>query len=150
MVRVSLLAEGAAAAAKSLQSCPTLCDPIDGSPPGSSIHAICQARVLQWVSIAFSCLGCSDLQMQTPSNRHSGCSLSSTPIFWSIIVLFNQSVPTTVDGRPHDWVAIKTILPQVEKLAWFKWISTKMMILHFSGKQQSQKFSCISRDLNGG
>ena len=37
-----------AAAAKSLQSCPTLCDPIDGSLPGSSIHGIFQARVLEW------------------------------------------------------------------------------------------------------
>ena len=44
----------AAAAAKSLQSCPTLCDPIDGSPPGSSIHGIFQARVLKWGAIAFS------------------------------------------------------------------------------------------------
>ena len=44
----------AAAAAKSLQSCLTLCDPIDGSPPGSSIHGIFQARVLEWVAIAFS------------------------------------------------------------------------------------------------
>ena len=44
----------AAAAVKSLQSCPTLCDPIDGSPPGSSIHGIFQARVLEWVAIAFS------------------------------------------------------------------------------------------------
>ena len=43
-----------AAAAKSLQSCPTLCDPIDGSPPGSSIPGIFQARVLEWVAIAFS------------------------------------------------------------------------------------------------
>ena len=42
------------AAAKSLQSCPTLCDPIDGSPPGSSIHGIFQARVLEWGAIAFS------------------------------------------------------------------------------------------------
>ena len=44
----------AAAAAKSLQSCLTLCDPIDGSPPGSSIHGIFQARVLEWGAIAFS------------------------------------------------------------------------------------------------
>ncbi|XP_070309120.1 heat shock factor-binding protein 1-like protein 1 [Odocoileus virginianus] len=44
----------AAAAAKSLQSCPTLCDPIDGSPPGSCIHGIFQARVLEWVAFAFS------------------------------------------------------------------------------------------------
>ena len=40
-------------AAKLLQSCPTLCDPIDGSPPGSSIHGIFQARVLEWGAIAF-------------------------------------------------------------------------------------------------
>ena len=44
----------AAAAAKSLQSCPTLCDPIDGSPPGSSVPGILQAKTLEWVSIAFS------------------------------------------------------------------------------------------------
>ena len=44
----------AAAAAKSLQSCPTLCDPIDGSPPGSPVPGILQARTLQWVAISFS------------------------------------------------------------------------------------------------
>ena len=44
----------AAAAAKSLQSCPTLCDPIDGSPPGSAVPGILQARTLEWVAIAFS------------------------------------------------------------------------------------------------
>ena len=45
---------GAAAAAKSLQSCPTLCDSIDGSPPGSPIPGILQARTLKWVDISFS------------------------------------------------------------------------------------------------
>ena len=44
----------AATAAKSLQSCPTLCDPIDGSPPGSPIPGILQARTLEWVAISFS------------------------------------------------------------------------------------------------
>ena len=44
----------AAAAAKSLQSCPTLCNPIDGSPPGSPIPGILQARTLEWVAISFS------------------------------------------------------------------------------------------------
>ena len=44
----------AATAAKSLQSCPTLCDPIDGSPPGSPVPGILQARTLEWVAIAFS------------------------------------------------------------------------------------------------
>ena len=44
----------ATAAAKSLQSCPTLCDPIDGSPPGSPVPEILQARTLEWVAISFS------------------------------------------------------------------------------------------------
>ena len=44
----------AAAAAKSLQSCPTLCDPIDGSPPGSPVPGILPARTLEWVAISFS------------------------------------------------------------------------------------------------
>ena len=44
----------AAAAAKSRQSCPTLCDPIDGSPPGSAVPRILQARTLEWVAISFS------------------------------------------------------------------------------------------------
>ena len=46
--------EELAAAAKSLQSCPTLCNPIDGSPPGSPIPGILQARTLEWVAISFS------------------------------------------------------------------------------------------------
>ena len=44
----------AAAAAKSLQSCPTLCDPRDSSPPGSPVSGILQARTLEWVAISFS------------------------------------------------------------------------------------------------
>ena len=44
----------AAAAAKSLQSCLTLCDPVDGSAPGSPVPGILQARTLEWVAIAFS------------------------------------------------------------------------------------------------
>ena len=59
----------AAAAAKSLQSCSTLCDPIDGSPPGSSVHGISQVRILEWVAIysridyakAFDCVDHSKL-----------------------------------------------------------------------------------------
>ena len=49
-----LLSFPAAAAAKSLQSCPTLCDPIDGSPSGSPVSGILQARTLEWVAISFS------------------------------------------------------------------------------------------------
>ena len=49
-----LYSVSAAAAVKSLQLCPTLCNPIDGSPPGSLIPEILQARTLEWVAISFS------------------------------------------------------------------------------------------------
>ena len=51
---VQYFAIPAAAAAKSLQSCPTLCDPADGSPPGSPVPGILKARTLEWVAISFS------------------------------------------------------------------------------------------------
>ena len=56
-------AGAAAAAAKSFQSCPNLCNPIDSSLPGSSVHGILQARTLEWVAISFSNAG-EDLQIQ--------------------------------------------------------------------------------------
>ena len=49
-----LCAAAAAAAAKSLQSCLTLCDPIDSSPPGSPVPGILQERILEWVAVSFS------------------------------------------------------------------------------------------------
>ena len=51
---IPLILDTAATAAKSLQSCPTLCYPRHGSPPGSSIPGILQARTLEWVAISFS------------------------------------------------------------------------------------------------
>ena len=51
---IAPLYEHIPAAAKSLQSCLTLCNPIDGSPPGSPVPGILQARILEWVAIAFS------------------------------------------------------------------------------------------------
>ena len=56
-LQIPFIDEDAAAAAKSLQSCPTLCDPIDGSPPGSPVPGILQARILEWVAISFSNAG---------------------------------------------------------------------------------------------
>ena len=53
----------AAAAAKSLQSCPTLSDPMDCSLPGSSVHGIFQVRVLEWVAIAFSIIHYNQMEL---------------------------------------------------------------------------------------
>ena len=55
-----------AASTKSLQSCPTLCDPTDGSPPGSPVHGILQARILEWVAISFS-----SREAETPAKEKS-------------------------------------------------------------------------------
>ena len=55
----------AAAAAKSLQSCPTLCDPVDSSPPGSSVPGILQARILEWVAISFSHISIPSLKLDS-------------------------------------------------------------------------------------
>ena len=63
----------AAAAAKSLQSCLTLCDPLDGSPPGSPVPGILQARTLEWVewgAIAFSMLITREMQIKTTMRYH--------------------------------------------------------------------------------
>ena len=54
LIYVQIVLSHATAAAKSLQSCPTLCDPIDGSPSGSTVPGILQARTLEWVAISFS------------------------------------------------------------------------------------------------
>ena len=53
-MKLSVIYFTATAAAKSLQACPTLCDPIDGSQPGSPVPGILQARTLEWVAISFS------------------------------------------------------------------------------------------------
>ena len=64
----------AAATAKSLQSCPTLCDPIDGGPPGSPVPGILQARTLEWVAIFFSIQQRLRFQNKSPVSeyRHKG------------------------------------------------------------------------------
>ena len=54
LITAAAVAAAAAAAAKLLQSCPTLCSPIEGSPPGSSVPGILLARILEWVAISFS------------------------------------------------------------------------------------------------
>ena len=80
----------AAAAAKSLQSCPTLCDPIDSSPPGSPIPGILQARTLEWVAIAFSFSLLMGVLIDT--HTHSQESWQMTINFMSMNLSQNYSV----------------------------------------------------------
>ena len=73
---VGTILTAAAAAAKSLQSCPTLCNPIDGSPPGSPVPGILQARILEWVAIFL--LQC--MKVKSESEVAQSCPTLSDPI----------------------------------------------------------------------
>ena len=93
------------AAAKSLQSCPTLCDPVDGSPPGSPIPGILQARTLEWVAISFS-----NAWKWSQSEVTQSCPTLSDPMDCS---LPGSSVHGIFQARVQEWGAIP--LPQLKK-----------------------------------
>ena len=90
-----------AAAAKSLQSCPTLCDPRDGSPLGSSVPGILQARILEWVAISFSSAG--KWKVKSESEVAQLCSTLSNPMVWS---LPGSSIHGIFQARVLEWGAI--------------------------------------------
>ena len=85
------------AAAKSLQSCPPLCDPIDGSPPGSPVPGILQARTLEWVAISFSNAGKWKVKMKSLSRVR----LLATP--WTAAY---QAPPSMEFSRQEYWSGV--------------------------------------------
>ena len=89
----------AAAAAKSLQSCPTLCNPINGSPPGSPVPGILQARTMEWVAISFS----NAWKWKVKSEGAQSCPTLSDPMDCSPP---GSSVPGTLQARVLEWGAI--------------------------------------------
>jgi len=93
----------AATAAKSLQSCPTLCDPIDSSPPGSPVPGILQARTLEWVAIAFSNAG----KWKVKVKSLSCVRLLATP--WTAA---HQALPSMGFSRQEYWSGVP--LPSLE------------------------------------
>ena len=92
----------AAAAAKSLQSCPTLCDPIDGSPPGSPVPGILQARTLEWVAISFSTAWKWKVKVQSLSHIR----LFATP--WTAA---HQAPPSMGFSRQKYWSGVPMLFP---------------------------------------
>ena len=92
-----VIAAAAAAAAKSLQSCPTLCDPIDGSPSGSPVPGILQARTLEWVAISFSNAG----KWQVKVKSLSPVWLLATP--WTAAY---QAPPSMGFSRQEYWSGV--------------------------------------------
>ena len=107
----------AAAAAKSLQSCPTLCDPIDGSSQGSHVPGILQARMLEWVAIYFS-----NMKVKNESEVSQSCLTLSHPMDYSlpgssVHGIFQATVLEWVSisfsrrsSRPRDWTGISCVV----------------------------------------
>ena len=91
-----------AAAAKSLQSCPTLCDPIDGSPPGSPVPGILQARTLEWVAISLS----SAWKWKVNVKSFSCVRLYTTP--WTAA---HQAPPSMGFSRQEEWSGVPSPSP---------------------------------------
>ena len=93
-----ILVISAADAVKSLQSCPTLCNSIDGSPPGSSVHRILQARILEWAAISFS-NAC--MHAKSPLSCPTLCyPMDSSPP--------GSSLHRILQARILEWVAISS------------------------------------------
>ena len=105
----------AAAAAKSLQSCPTLCNPIDGSPPGSSVPGILQARTLEWVAVSFSNVWKWEVKVKSLSCVR----LLATP--WTAA---HQAPPSMGFSRQEYWSGVplpspREILGRWKYFAWY-------------------------------
>ena len=109
-----------AAAAKSLQLCPTLCDPIDGSPPGSSIPGILKARTLEWVAISFSTAWKWKVKEK---------SLSRVWVFETPWTAAYQAPPSMGFSRQEYWSGLP--LPSLQHI-WPKLFTTFSLGLHVS------------------
>ena len=119
-------AAAAAAAAKSLQSCPTLCDPIDGSPPGSPVPGIPQARILEWVAISFSSAWKWKVKVKSLS-RVRLFSMDSSPMDCS---LPGSSVHGIFQARVLEWVAIAFFSSEGLATSFFGSLQTPLLQPH--------------------
>ena len=94
-------------AAKSLQSCPTLCDPTDGSPPGSPVPGILQARTLEWVAI---CIKCNGMKVKSESKVTQLCLTLRDPMDCS---LPGFSIHGIFQAKVLEWGAIAFSVPDL-------------------------------------
>ena len=138
------------AAAKSLQSCPTLCDPLDGSPPGSLFPGILQARTLEWVAISFS----NACKWKVKVKSVSRARLLATP--WTAA---HQAPPSMGLSRQEYWSGVpvpsprsaweefflllleRTLVWQVlQKKIWGYWYKNKHLLFHYHQKKEQNYF----------
>ena len=128
------IAAAAAAAAKSLQSCPTLCDPIDGSPPGSPVPGILQARTLEWVAISFSNAWKWKVKVKSLSVR-----LLETP--WTAA---HQAPPSMGFSRREYWSGVPLPSPKVTPYS----IKLNEKVYVWGNPRILPVFMCISLGVN--
>ena len=124
--------EYAAAAAKSLQSCPTLCDPIDGSPSGSPVPGILQARTLEWVAISFS--NACKWKVKVKSLSH--VRLLATPLTAAY-----QAPPSMGFSRQEFWSGVLLALKIL--ICATTWIHLENIMLNETGQSQKAKYCMI-------
>ena len=110
--------------AKSLQSCPTLCDPIDGSPPGSPVPGILQARTLEWVAISFSNAWKGKVKVKSLSRAR----LLATP--WTAA---HQAPPSMGFSRQEYWSLVRWLwgLKEAEHIKYLLQYLVKSQTVHF-------------------
>ena len=130
-----LTMKAVAAAAKSLQSCLTLCDPIDGSPPGSAVPGILQAKTLEWVAISFS---------NAWKLKGKVKSLSHVRLFVTPWTAAHQAPPSMGFSRQEDWSGVPLPSPLLyeESINQCYWLYQS---LHFPF--QRELFSIIFQNL---
>ena len=127
------------AAAKSLQSCPTLCDPRDGSPPGSAVPGILQARTLEWVAISFS--NAWKWKVKVKSLSHVWLLVTS----WTAAY---QAPPSMGFSRQEYWSGVPLPSPSlviremnIKTTVRYHFIPTRMAIIK---KKQTRKYQVLA------
>ena len=126
-----------AAAAKSLQSCPTLCDPIEGSPPGSPVPGILQARILEWVAISFS----NAVKWKVKGKSLSRVWIPATP--WAAAY---QAPPSMGSSRQEYWSGVPLPSPEtdVHNDKWMTyWILKGLDMGFMSENNMNQEFELL-------
>ena len=126
-----IIAAAAAAAAKSLQSCPTLCDPIDGSPPGSPVPGILQAGTLEWAAISFSKAWKWKVNVKL---------LSRVPLFTIPWTATHQAPPSMGFSRQEYWSGVPLPSPTASLQGAKHWPSEWIDCFFTPTFQISQKF----------
>ena len=125
---------GSAAAAAWLQSCPILCKPIDGSPPGFPVPGILQARTLEWVAISFS----NAWKWKVKVKSLSRVQLFATP--WTAA---HQAPPSMGFSRQEYWSGVPLPSPRTWQMEWL-WCSQCSY-----SRKMLMSFSCYSKGIKG-